>query len=283
MTSDVSAPPVPAGPVVRPPGCDATYLDVLAHLQDAFLDGARRADPQARVPWCGRWRVRDLVVHLARIHHWAAAEAARRREVPLGRGPFVLDELYARCAAELRGTLAALDPGAPSSTLLGPGPAVFWHRRQVHETLVHLVDLQRAAGLPGPAPVAGAPAPALWADTVDELVTVMQPRQVRLGRTPPLAVQVRVDADDAGRSWTLGAAEPDGGGPDGAGSDGAGSDGAGLEGAGSEGGEPDVVVTGPAQDLALLLWRRTTPDDARLRVRGDRAALDVLLGSRLVP
>ncbi|MFS0704963.1 maleylpyruvate isomerase family mycothiol-dependent enzyme [Cellulomonas sp. 179-A 9B4 NHS] len=266
MTSDVSAPPVPAGPdgpPVHAPGCDATYLDVLAHLQEAFLDGVRRADPQARVPWCGRWRVRSLVVHLARIHHWAAAEAARRREVPLGRGPFVLDELYARCAAELRATLAAVDPGAPSSTLLGPGPAAFWHRRQVHETLVHLVDLRRAAALPGPAPVAGAPAPALWADTVDELVTVMQPRQVRLGRTPPLAVRVRVDADDAGRSWTLGGAGLDGAGPDGAG--------------------PDVVVSGPAQDLALLLWRRTTLDDARLRVRGDRAALDVLLGSRLVP
>ncbi len=252
MTSDLSAPPVLA---LRPPGGAATYRDLLGGLQDAFLAGVRAADHDARVPWCGRWRVRSLVVHLARVHHWAAAEAARRREVPLGRGPFVLDDLYATCAAELRATLDALDPAATASTLLGPGPVAFWHRRQVHETLVHLWDLRTAAGLPTKGPGTGPSSVPVWADAVDELVTVVQPRQVRLGRTPPLPVRVRVDADDAGRTWALG--------PDGR--------------------DADVVVTGPAEALALLLWRRTTPDDARLRVTGDADALRTLLTSRLVP
>lgn len=254
MTSDLSAPPVLA---LRPPGGAATYRDLLGGLQDAFLAGVRAADHDARVPWCGRWRVRSLVVHLARVHHWAAAEAARRREVPLGRGPFVLDDLYATCAAELRATLDALDPAATASTLLGPGPVAFWHRRQVHETLVHLWDLRSAAGLPGTGPGTGA-AVALWADTVDELVTVVQPRQVRLGRTAPLPVRLRVEADDAGRAWTLDAAD-------------------------GVGGRPDVVVAGPAEAVALLLWGRTTPTDGRLRVDGDRAALDAVLATALVP
>lgn len=281
MTSDLSAPPVPA---LRPPGSGTTYRDLLGALQDAFLDGVRAADPDARVPWCGRWRVRSLVVHLARVHHWAAAEAARRREVPLGRGPFVLDALYAACAAELRSTLDALDPAAPSSTLLGPGPVAFWHRRQVHETLVHLWDLRTAAGLPPAGPGAGPDAAALWADTVDELVTVMQPRQVRLGRAEPLPVRVRVVAADADRAWTLGAGDVEGAG---AAAPRAATGGAGdVDGAGGAAGgarEPDVVVTGPAEALALLLWRRVGPDDDRLRVHGDAGALGTLLASRLVP
>ncbi|WP_136519554.1 maleylpyruvate isomerase family mycothiol-dependent enzyme [Cellulomonas telluris] len=252
MTSDVSAPPGPGGARPRPPGVPETYLELLADLQGGFLDGVRSADPEARVPWCGRWRVRHLVVHLARIHHWAAAQAARTREVPLGRGPFVLDELYARCARELRDTLGGLDPDATTSTLLGPGPVAFWHRRQVHETLVHLWDLRTAAGLPATAPAA------LWADTVDELVTVMQPRQVRLGRMEQLPVRVRVEARDTDRAWT-------------------------FEAAPEVAPRPDVVVTGTAEELALVLWRRRGVDDGGVRVDGSREALDALLGSRLIP
>ncbi|QGQ19009.1 maleylpyruvate isomerase family mycothiol-dependent enzyme [Cellulomonas sp. JZ18] len=252
MTSDLSAPPVPAGAAPRPPGVDATYLDLLADLQARFLDAARRTDPEARVPWCGRWRVRHLVVHLARIHHWAAAQAARTREVPLGRGPFVLDELYDGCARELRETLGALDPDATTSTLVGPGPVAFWHRRQVHETLVHLWDLRTAAGVPAPSPAA------LWADTVDELVTVMQPRQVRLGRMAPLPVRVRVEAEDVARAWT-------------------------FEAAPEVSTEPDVVVAGPAEQLALLLWRRRGADDGGVRVQGSREALDHMLAERTTP
>jgi len=194
--------------------------------------------------------VRDLVVHLARIHHWAAGQASRTPETPLGRGPFVLEDLYASCAAELRETLAALGPDARAWTLVGDGPASFWHRRQTHETLVHLWDLRTAGGLEL------AVDPALWADTVDEVVTVMQPRQERMGRMEPLDAPLELVADDTGRSWLLGAPTVP---------------------------EPSVTVTGPADALGLLLWGRTTPDDARLRVSGDAAALADALGRRLTP
>jgi len=227
-----------------------TPLETLGELQDQFLATIPAVDPTTRVPWCGRWRVRDLVVHLARIHHWAAGQASRTPETPLGRGPFVLEDLYASCAAELRETLAALGPDARAWTLVGDGPASFWHRRQTHETLVHLWDLRTAGGLELTVD------PALWADTVDEVVTVMQPRQERMGRMEPLDAPLELVADDAGRSWLLGAPTVP---------------------------EPSVTVTGPADALALLLWGRTTPDDARLRVSGDAAALADALGRRLTP
>lgn len=204
-------------------------------------------DPTTRVPWCGRWRVEDLVVHVARIHHWAAGQARREQETPLGRGPFVLEDLYRECAAELLDTLTDLGPDAPSWTLNGPGPASFWRRRQVHETLVHLWDLRTAAGLNLVVDAS------VWADTVDEVATVMQPRQVRLGRIPRLPSPIALVAEDVGRCWVLDSAD---------------------------GGAPPVTATGTAQSLALLLWRRPADEPG---VSGDRRVLDEALALGLTP
>jgi len=239
---------IPSGvaPEASPAALD--HLALLADLQAQFLATIPAVDPSTRVPWCGRWRVRDLVVHVARIHHWAAGQARRQQETPLGRGPFVLADLYRDCAAELLDTLTTLGPDVSSWTLLGHGPASFWRRRQVHETLVHLWDLRTAGGLEL------AVDPVLWADTVDEVVTVMQPRQERLGRMEPLPAPVALLATDTAREWLLG------------------GDGA-----------PAARVLGAASELALLLWGRRTPDDAGLRVEGDRAALDDALARHLTP
>ncbi|KQR16545.1 maleylpyruvate isomerase family mycothiol-dependent enzyme [Cellulomonas sp. Leaf334] len=229
-------------------GHGLTSLDTLGELQGQFLATIPLVDPTTRVPWCGRWRVTDLVVHLARIHHWAAGQARRKQETPLGRGPFDLEDLYGTCAAELRDTLTELGPDAVAWTLVENGPASFWHRRQTHETLVHLWDLRTAGGLDLTAD------PALWADTVDEVVTVMQPRQERMGRMDALPAPVGLVADDVGRSWLLGGSS-----------------------------DPSVSVTGPAEALALLLWGRTTPADERLTIDGDAAALVDALSRRLTP
>ena len=237
-------------------------LDHLAHLvrlQEAFAATIADVDPRTPVPWCGRWRVRHLVEHLARIHHWAAGQPRRTREVPLGRGPFELERLYRECAAELRDTLVELGPDATASTLVGLGPASFWHRRQLHETLVHLWDLRTAGGLPLDV------GPEVWADTVDEVVTVMQPRQVAMGRMEPLPVPIALVATDAGRAWRLQSA----GGRD-----------------GDDDGDDDgdaVEVRAPASALALLLWGRVPPDDPSLEVVGDRAVLADAVGRRLTP
>ncbi len=230
------------------------HLTLLHGFQDEFLATIPRVDPAAPVAACAPWRVRDLVVHLARIHHWAAGRARRRRETPLGRGPFDLVELYAGCAAELRATLAELDPAATAATLVGPGPVAFWHRRQLHETLVHLWDLRTAGGLGVDAD------PSVWADGVDEVVTMVEPRQVRLGRIAPLTRSVALAADDTTGSWLLGAHQP---------------------------ADPvtsaDVTVTGSARSLALVLWHRLAPDDAGLTIDGDRATLDGVLATRITP
>ena len=233
------------------------HLAALHEYQDAFLAAIPSADPATPVPWCGLWKVKDLVIHLARIHHWAAGQARRRAAVPLGKGPFDLAGLYADCAAELRATLAELDPDARAWTLLDDGvpraeqtgTVRFWHRRQALETLVHTWDLRTAIGQ------GFNPGPAAWLDCLDEVVSVMHPRQVTLGRIEPPGAAVRFAPLEGEPAVLHGAAQ----------------------------GATAVTVAGPAISLALLAWGRTTPDDAAITVTGDRAALDAVLAAGLTP
>jgi uncharacterized protein (TIGR03083 family) len=227
-------------------------LATLARLQQAFAATSEQVDPDLAVPWCGDWRVRDLVEHLTQVHHWAAAQARRVVVVPLDAAVDDPAGRYRRSAAELLQVLTATEPDAPAWTLDESRVAAFWHRRQVHETLVHLWDLRSAAALGTAEP------PALWADTVDEVVTVMTPRQVRLGRLPAPEGRIELRAHDVGAGWTLpaAAAAPT---------------------------TPVAVLDGPAEALALLLWGRTRLDDQRLTVIGDRGALADLLAGPLTP
>jgi len=122
----------------------------------------------------------------------------------------------------------------------GPRPRVvdFWVRRQALETAVHRWDLLDATG-------ARADLPAdLAADGVDEVATMMYPRQVRLERIEPLAAAVGLVCTDAPQSSLIGA----------------------------DGVAPAATVSGPASDLLLLLWRRLPLDSPRLSVAGDTAA-----------
>ena len=233
------------------------YLDALREYQDVFLATIPDADPATPVPWCGDWTVEDLIVHLARVHHWAAAQARKVPQVSLGDGPFELEQLYAPCSAELRSTLAELNPDARAHTLLDdglpPGQQVgtvrFWHRRQALETLVHTWDLRVACGLDFD------PGPAAWLDCFDEVVTIMHPRQMRLGRISAPVTRVRFDVEEGPSVW--------------------------LHGAPAD--APEILISGPARSLALLAWGRTTPDTPALTVTGNRDVLDELLVAGLTP
>ncbi|HCX84973.1 MAG TPA: hypothetical protein DHV14_07545 [Micrococcales bacterium] len=250
----------------HPPRALPTDLLDLLDLQARFLATVPLVDPDEPVPSCGTWRVRDLVTHLVEIHRWAAAQAARLPEpppdAPLAEpvdAPVDLACHYRAGATELADVLRRLDADAPAWTLLddSPGDAggtvAFWHRRQKSETLVHLWDLRTATGLD----TAEVP-DAWWLDCVDEAVTVMHPRQIRLARIAPPPIALTLAADGEHR-WTLSGAPP---------------------------GAPAVSVTGPAPALALLLWGRTSAHDPSLAVGGDPdglRALDALLATSLTP
>ncbi|MFC8600386.1 maleylpyruvate isomerase N-terminal domain-containing protein [Isoptericola sp. NPDC057191] len=242
-------------------GPEPDRLALLATLQHEFAAAAADADLDARVPACGDWRARDLVLHLAGVHHWAAGMAVgdptRSEDLPepAGGAPG-LAALYRRHATALRVTLDAAGLDGAARTLLGDGPASFWWRRQVHETLVHLHDLHAARAGSATAALGDVAVEAtVWGDAVDEVITMFQPRQVHLGRMAPPADAVRVEATDLGWSWLLGAPEAD----------------------------AAAAVRGPAHGLALLLWGRLTAEEAGIVVDGDAAAARRLLDAPLVP
>jgi uncharacterized protein (TIGR03083 family) len=131
--------------------------------------------------------------------------------------------------------------------LAAPSPRAMWARRQAHETAVHRVDAQLAAGIP-----VTPCAPAFAADGIDELVVSFVPRRSsKLRADPPASLAVRCTDVDA--SWRL-RMDADGVTT----TAGTGSDGA-------------CTVSGTAHDLYLALWNRTGADDPA--VEGDRAVL----------
>ncbi|MBA3020714.1 MAG: maleylpyruvate isomerase family mycothiol-dependent enzyme [Propionicimonas sp.] len=227
---------------------DTSALAKLRNYQRLFEASIAEADPAAPVLSCGDWTVRDLVEHLAGVYTWAAHRAGGPK-VRLVPG----DDLaahYAAAAAAIEQTFTELDPDEPCWTLLDDeapegrprlGTRRFWHRRQAMETLVHLWDLRTAAGL-------GLEISAEdWLDCAEEVVSVMQPRQLRLGRISAPQTQVVLEPVD-GSQLVLAGAPAD---------------------------AAVVTVRGSSEQIALLLWGRTDADD--LEVTGDRTALAAAL------
>jgi hypothetical protein len=129
-----------------------------------------------------------------------------------------------------------------------PSPLTFWARRQAHETTVHRVDAQFAAGarpdeVPSPFAV----------DGVDELLLgfLARPGSKRYTKVGPGTVGFQ--ATDADAAWTVKVS------------------GTGLE---TKRGldSADLQVRARAEDIYLLLWGRRPPEG--LDLEGETALLD---------
>ncbi|MFW5418338.1 maleylpyruvate isomerase family mycothiol-dependent enzyme [Nocardiopsis sp. CNT-189] len=226
----------------------ADHIDALAAQGPMLADAAHRAGPGAPVPPCPGWTVRDLLAHTGAVHRWARAQLrAGAGDEPLTperrRGEFPAPEDADLTGWYLDGHGALLDalahyaehrPGLEAFTFLpgAPSALAFWARRQAHETAVHRVDAELAAG----GPVTPLP-PAFAADGVDELLNGFLSRPGRARAPVPRSIAVQAtDADCAHRVELS---------PDGARTAGA--------------GPADVRITAPAHDLYLVLWNRAEP------------------------
>jgi uncharacterized protein (TIGR03083 family) len=234
----------------------------LAELERAASDvvdliGEARLD--VPVPSCPGWTVADLVDHLGQTHLWAehcirVGDPNAPETVAPVADREALAVWYAGCADLLITTLRATDPGIACWTFgESPGTAAFWFRRQAHEVAVHRWDLGAALGRD-----LGYPNP-LAADGVDEVVTLFFPRQVRLGRTAPLARSLAVRVAGLGPLVVAG------------------------DGSGAYGDRTDAEVGGPADALVLLLWGRIGLDDPRIELTGDTSAAAAVLSAGIVP
>lgn len=234
---------------------DAVGPDLRAYVSvvtGAFLNDLAAADPVAR---CTRveWTVTDLAAHLGGVHRWAAHNLGSLTRGDLEDRPEIDTsplEWYAGGRDELLGALQTIDPDAECYTLSRTDrTARFWHRRQLHETLVHLWDLRSASDPNAPAPLEVPPS--IHADGVVELFETFVARARGL---EPLGGVVRLVATDTGDAWTFG---PDW-----------------ERDAGSA---PDATITGTAGDLLLYVWNRADhvdrSGDSRLIERFEQASL----------
>lgn len=240
------------------------HIGALRAASERLSSAAAAAGPDAAVPSCPDWVVRDLVRHQGGVHRWAAGIVATPRTEPwhadldeiVGSWPDDADLIpwFAAGAEDLASTLAESDPDLVCWTFLAaPSPLAMWSRRQAHETSVHAVDAELAAGWPP----GGVPAP-FAADGVSELLTCFITRS--LGELKAdLPRRLRVHCTDAAGDWlvTIGpdrvvttAPVPDGTGA-------------------------DCQISGPAEDLYLALWNRRPA--SVLDVRGDNEVLGLFL------
>jgi uncharacterized protein (TIGR03083 family) len=239
----------------------AEYISVVGREGRRLVDAAGQAGLDAPVPSCPEWDVRELLRHIGGVHHWAATHMRERLtedfddelEDQVGGWPAdegLLDWTAAQAAALVEAFEAA-DPDFPYfNWFRGTTPLTMWTRRQAHETAIHRVDAELAAGEVTPFHAAFA------ADGVDELLLDMVAMWDKVVDVPrPL--RLHLQATDIDRRWTV-ELEPDG-----------------LRSFADGRGDPDGSVTGTASQLYLAMWHRV--DDV---VRdGDPSLLDVWWGA----
>ena len=182
----------------------AEHLDTLERESNRLF-AAIAGNLDASVPTCPGWTGHDLVAHLGRVYtsvglhvrEHATEMIPADRVPPAPEGAAVVD--FARGARDrLVADLRDADPSVPVWTWSGTKTMAFYFRRMAHETTVHRVDAELAAGVPV-APVAAESG----CDGIDELIDLVIP--FRLARWPhalPLA-PVRLRCLETGRAWHL--------------------------------------------------------------------------------
>ncbi len=223
-------------------------------------DNERLARAAARgldltVPSCPGWAMSDLVWHLGEIESvWSQIVAGRLTDWRDVVGPDRPDDLemldwFRATSTGLADLLEHADPREEVWSWSAQKDVAFVQRRVAHEAAVHTWDAVSAVGPREPIDAD------LAADGIDELIEIFLPLGVTRSMDPgPYSVSLRAN-DGPSRWW--------------------------LEVRGGElstsRGElvADVVVSGSASDLLLLLWRRVKPTD--VSVEGELTALDRLV------
>lgn len=227
------------------------YLPALrttnARMDEAAAEALLAHGWPARVPGCPDWSLADLVRHVAGVQHFWAWVVRTRASDPGGypQPPdHPDDELLGWLDAqhaELEAALADADPSDRVWTWAPQQDVAFVLRRQVHEAVVHTVDVEQVLGDVRPIPTA------VGLDGLDEWLEVMVPGALPDG-PPESAHPVVFRAVDAGVERTLfPGSRP----------------------------FPIAALIGTAGDLLLAVWRRVPVEV--LTVEGDGLQAEVMI------
>lgn len=249
------------------------HVSGLEAASQQFLKLIPRGDPAVVVPSCPDWSVADLVYHLSEVQSFWRTLLENPSLSPDEFSALIrpldqdLEGVFEAVSHELQHALGSRKPNEACWSWSARGGTVGWvARRQHHEAMIHLADLQLA--------VVGETSdidPVTAVDGIDEMIDVMLddfPKWMAYdarwlvdlvidetaghGRDRLLTVGfLSGTSPDTGKSYTdLPAARI------------------------AEYGEPDATVRGRASDMDLWLWGRGSLDD--LRVDGEVAAAEDL-------
>ena len=237
------------------------YCDELESEVARFADTLVTADLDAAVPSCPDWKVRDLVQHLGTVHRWAELLVRCRSksrisfgDVKLGEAPYD-DEWLRAGGLALAATLRSADPDEPMWAWGVDQHVRFWSRRQLHETLVHRVDLELAKG------VTSEVSADVAVDAVDEfLANLENDRDVHLiaRREHPDGERLQFRIAGGSEMWNVQLTA------------------SGFEFVDASPHADAVILADPAELLALLLRRRPA-EECVIAVEGDRSLVDYWL------
>lgn len=232
--------------------------DALDEELERFAAALESAGVTALVPTCPEWTIAQLSEHLGTIHRWATRLVASRSSVrvppdPDDVGPGPYDATWLReGGATLVATLRAARPDEPMWAWGADQHVRFWSRRQLHETLVHRLDLDIARGR---TPLVDG---GLAEDAIDEFLVNLKAAE----RFSPKVRELRGDgavvaltSTHGSRTWRV-RLETDGfvlldTAP-----------------------RPNAALSGAADELLLVVTRRRALADSALTLEGDGALME---------
>jgi len=232
------------------------FLELLDADYQRLL-GAASGDLAAKVPTCPDWTLADLMEHVSMVY-LHKVETMRlgtfpRPWPPEDLAPEAPADRFTRAYAALTAEFARHTPETAVQTWYEPDQTVgFWIRRMAHETVIHRVDGELAAGLTP----AGIPDD-LALDGIDELLQAFLAYQAErwpedFAEALAASTGQTVLVATGGRDWTVRlrpteiSVEP------------------------ADPSTPgDATVTGDPSGVLLWLWRRT--DDSAVTFGGDPA------------
>ncbi len=201
---------------------------------------ALEAGLDAPVPSCPGWTVERLVDHTGKVLRMVGKVVETGgpvdgRTLPKPPAGSLVVQWFEEMTASTVAALGAKDPADELWNWAGQPPVVaFWHRRMAHELAVHGADAVLAAGRTPEIE------PALAADGIDELLTVLVPAKTAAGVSDLSGVgSLHVHCTDTAGEWLV---VPSGSGVE-------------VTRAHAKG---DAALRGPAADLLLRLFNRGT-------------------------
>jgi uncharacterized protein (TIGR03083 family) len=229
------------------------HCDALADEVERLARAVGDSNTSAHVISCPGWRVIDVAEHVGRVHRWAYELVRRRPPTRLSSPVLELTETDITPAwlleggAQLVHLLRETDPDVAMWAWGVDQPVRFWSRRQLHETLVHRMDVELASG------VDVTTTSDVAVDAIDELLMNLRSAAAFSPGVRALrgdGQRLSIQETKTGAGWTITLHED------------------GFE--VTQSAQPsDTSMVGPAVDLLLTLYRRMPLGGSSVRVEGD--------------